>query len=105
VLYIIDMTCTNCNHVPKLLKGLTISNINNKFLALKLNHTIKWQDVIKASKAAATAKKTRTGIDGDNIPDIDNTPDAREEADRQNITRLAAISAKEGAIDAIREEI
>jgi hypothetical protein len=85
------------------MEGLTSSDPNNKLLALKSNRAIKWQDVIKTSKAAATAKKLKSGKD--EVPDIDNTADAREEADRQNTTRLSAIGCKEGAIDAIKEKI
>ena len=73
------------------MKGLTGRDTNNKLLALKSNRAIKWQDVIKASKAAAKARNQGSGKDGDEVPDIDNTPDAREEADRQNITRFSAV--------------
>ena len=68
------------------MKGLTSRDTYNKLLALKSNRAIKWQDVIEASKAAAKAKNQLSGKDGDEVPDIDNTSDASEEADRQNIT-------------------
>ena len=61
------------------MKGLTSSDLNNKLLVLKSNCAIKWQVVIKVSKAAATAKNSRTG--NDEVPDIGNTPDAHEEVD------------------------
>ena len=51
------------------------------------------------------AKKVLTGKEEDGKPDIDSASDAREEADRQKIARLAAISAKEGVVDAIQEKI
>ena len=85
------------------MEGLTSSDPNNKLLALKSNRAIRWQEVIKASKAAATARKTKTGKE--EVPNIDNTSDAREEADRQNTTRLSAIGCKEGAINAIKKKI
>ena len=85
------------------MEGLTSSDPNNKLLALKSNRAIRWQEVIKASLAAAKARKAKTGKE--EVPDIESTSDAREEADRQNTTRLSAIGCKEGAIDAIKEKI
>ena len=86
------------------MKGLTSDNSINKLLALCSNVTITWKDVSSASKKAVDTKKKRTGKDDNDKPNIDTMLDAREEADRQNIARLAAIGAKEGVIDAIKEK-
>ena len=73
-------------------------------MALRSTATITWKDVSSASKKAVDTKKKRTGKDDNDKPNIDTMLDAREEADRQNIARLAAIGAKEGVIDAIKEK-
>ena len=41
------------------MKGLTGKDSTNKLLALRSNRTIKWQDIIKVSKAEAIAKKSK----------------------------------------------
>ena len=42
---------------------------------------------------------------GDDIPNIIETANVREEAGRQNLSRLAAIGTKEGFIDAICKKV
>ena len=87
------------------MKGLVSADPDNALVKLRSTVTITWKDVLKASKKAAVAKQARTGKTEDAKPDIESPTDAREEADRQNIARLAAIGAKEGVIDAIQEKI
>ena len=87
------------------MKGLTSKDSTNKLFILCATVLITWQAVTAASEKKAIAKEARMGKSADGTPEIDSTSNTYEEADRQNISRLAAIGAKEGGIDAIREKI
>ena len=79
------------------MKGLA-SDISNALNEYKYTINIKKRDVLSASIAAADLVST------DKItvePEITNNSDAQDEADRQNVFRLAEISVKEGIAEGI----
>ena len=74
------------------MKGMA-SDQPNVLTRFKATVAIKKKDVLKASKDAATAASTN---ENQVEPEITTNSDAQEEADRQNLFRLAAIGYKEG---------
>ena len=70
------------------MKGL-ISKNPNKLTGFKSNVSVTKADVKAASIAAAAANR------GNAAPEITTNEDAQEEANRQNVFRLAVVGAKE----------
>ena len=72
-----------------------VGNVLNKY---KSTVHIKKRDVLAASRAAAKQVSIEDSTIG---PEINTNSDAQDEADRQNVFRLAAIRVKEGITEVI----
>ena len=79
------------------MKGLT-SDISNALNEYRSTIHIKNRDVLAASREAADRARTN---DSTVDPEITNISDAQDEADRQNVFRLATIDVKEGIAEGI----
>ena len=86
------------------MKQLT-SATPNELTKLKASVSITWSGVIRSSKAKAAKKYAETKKEEDKEPLIATRDDAKDEADRQNVARLATIGNKEGIIEGVRNRV
>ena len=86
------------------MKQLT-SETTNELTKLKASVSITWSGVLKASKAKAAKKYAETKKEEDKAPLIATRDDAKDEADRQNVARLATIGNKEGTIEGVHNRV
>ena len=86
------------------MKQLT-SSTANELTRLKASVSVTWNGVLRASKTKAAKKYAETKKEEDKTPLITTRDDAREEADRQNVARLATIGVKEGIIKGVRNRV
>ena len=84
------------------MRGL-LCNQPNDINKLKSNKVVTRSSILAASKAAAATATRDAGAGAPKVePEITTNDDARDEADRVNMFRLAAIGAKEGVAAGIR---
>ena len=84
-------------YLANIMKGL-VSDVSNALNNYQLTVHIKKRYVLAASRATAKRASTDNSIVE---PDIANSSNTQEEADRKNVFRLASIDVKEGIVEGI----